>query len=93
MRHHRPPPICGPPGQFEDSDEDSEDENPYKGLRNEITELKMKNNLLEERVTEAELGRMEIDDNMEILRKAICSKFKRLLSELGSPDLYNYVLP
>jgi FtsZ-binding cell division protein ZapB len=93
MRHHRPPPICGPPGQFEDSDEDSEDENPYKGLRNEITELKMKNNLLEERVTEAELGRMEIDDNMEILRKAICSKFKRLLSELGRPDLYNYVLP
>jgi FtsZ-binding cell division protein ZapB len=93
MRHHRPPPICGPPGQFEDSDEDSEDENPYKGLRNEITELKMKNNLLEERVTEVELGRMEIDDNMEILRKAICSKFKRLLSELGRPDLYNYVLP
>jgi FtsZ-binding cell division protein ZapB len=93
MRHHKPPPICGPPGQFEDSDEDSEDENPYKGLRNEITELKMKNNLLEERVTEAELGRMEIDDNMEILRKAICSKFKRLLSELGRPDLYNYVLP
>jgi FtsZ-binding cell division protein ZapB len=93
MHHHKPPPICGPPGQFEDSDEDSEDENPYKGLRNEITELKMKNNLLEERVTEAELGRMEIDDNMEILRKAICSKFKRLLSELGRPDLYNYVLP
>jgi hypothetical protein len=47
----------------------------------------MKNNLLEERVTEAELGRMEIDDNMEIFCKAICSKFKRLLSELGCLDL------
>jgi hypothetical protein len=58
-----------------------------------IAELKMKNNLLEECVAEAELGRMEIDDKMEILRKAICSKFKRLLSELGRPDLYDRVLP
>jgi hypothetical protein len=93
MLHRKPPPICGPPGQFEDSDEDSEDEDPYENLRNEIAKLKMKNNLLEECVAEAELGRMEIDDKMEILRKAICSKFKRLLSELGRPDLYDRVLP
>jgi galactose-1-phosphate uridylyltransferase len=87
MLHRNPPPIHGPPSQFEDSNEDSEDEDPYEDLRNEIVELKMKNNLLEERVTEAELGRMEIDDNMEIFCKAICSKFKRLLSELGCLDL------
>jgi hypothetical protein len=31
----------------------------------------MKNNLLEECIAEAELGRMEIDDKMEILRKAM----------------------
>jgi hypothetical protein len=93
MHHRKPLPICGPPGQFEDPDEDSEDEDPYEDLRNQIAKLKMKNNLLEERVTEAELGQMEIDDKMEILRKAICRKFKRLLSELGHPDLYDCVLP
>jgi TATA-binding protein-associated factor Taf7 len=83
MRHRKPPPIYGPPGQFEDSYEDSEDEDPYEGLRNETAELKMKNNLLEECIAEAELGRMDMDDKMEILRKAICSKFRRLLKELG----------
>jgi hypothetical protein len=44
MRHCKSPPIRGLPGQFEDSDEDSEDEDPYEDLRNEIAELKMKNN-------------------------------------------------
>jgi hypothetical protein len=71
MHHRKPPPIRGPPGQFEDSYEDSEDEDPYQGLRNEIAELKMKNNLLEECIAEAELGRMDMDDKMEILRNAI----------------------
>jgi hypothetical protein len=47
MRHRKPLPIRGPPSQFEDSDEDSEDEDPYEGLCNEISELKMRNNLLE----------------------------------------------
>jgi hypothetical protein len=65
-------------------DEDSEDEGPY--------ELKMKNNLLEERIAKVELGRMDMDDKMEILCKALCSKFRRLLKELGRPDLYDYVL-
>jgi hypothetical protein len=53
----------------------------------------MKNNLLEERIAEAELGRMDMDDKMEILCKAICNKFRRLLKELGRPDLYDCVLP
>jgi hypothetical protein len=53
----------------------------------------MKNNLLEECVAEAELGQMEIDNKMEILHKAICSKFRCLLSELWCPDLYDCVLP
>jgi hypothetical protein len=53
----------------------------------------MKNNLLEERIAEAELGRMDMADKMEILRKAIYSKFRRLLKELGRPDRYDCVLP
>jgi hypothetical protein len=93
MRHRKPPSIRGPPSQFEDSDEDSEDEDPYEGLRNEIAKLKMKNSLLEGRIAEAELRRMDMDDKMEILHKAICSKFRRLLKELGHPNLYDYVLP
>jgi hypothetical protein len=92
MLHRKPPPICGPPGQFEDSDEDSEDEDPYEGLRNEITELKMKNNLLEERIAEAELGRMDIDVRMKIVRNAICSKFRRVLKQPGHLNLYDCVL-
>jgi hypothetical protein len=80
MRHRNPPPIRGPPGQFEDSDEDSEDEGPY--------ELKMKNNLLEERIAEVELGRMHMDDKMEILCKALCNKFRHLLKELGRPTAF-----
>jgi hypothetical protein len=91
MRHLKPPPIHGPPDQFEDSDEDSEDEDPYENLRIEIAELKMKNNLLEERIAKAELRRMDMDDKMEILRKALCRKFRHLLKELGRPDLYYYV--
>jgi hypothetical protein len=53
----------------------------------------MKKNLLEERIVEAELGRMDIDDKMEILRKALCSKLRRLLKELRRVDLYDCVLP
>jgi hypothetical protein len=93
MRHHKPPLIHDPPGQFEDSEEDSKDEDPYEGLRNEVAELNMKKNLLEERIVEAELGRMDIDDKMEILRKALCSKLRRLLKELRRVDLYDCVLP
>jgi hypothetical protein len=79
MRHRKPPPICGHLGQFEGLDEDSKDEDPYEGLRNEIAELKMKNNLLEERIAKAKLGRMDMDEKMEIFRKTIWSKFRRLL--------------
>jgi hypothetical protein len=93
MHHRKPPPICGPLGQFEDSDEDSKDEDPYESLRNEIAELKMKNNLLEECIAETELRRMDMDDKMGILCKALCSKFRRLLKELGRLDLYDCVLP
>jgi hypothetical protein len=53
----------------------------------------MRNNFLEERIAEAKLERMDMDDKMEILLKAVCSKFRRLLKELGHPDLYDCVLP
>jgi hypothetical protein len=54
-------PICSPPGQFEDSEEDSEGNDPYEGLCNEAAELKMKSNLLEERTTRR--GRTKVDGN------------------------------
>jgi hypothetical protein len=44
----------------------------------------MKNNFLEERITEEELRRMDMDDKMEILRKALCSKFRSLLEDPDS---------
>jgi hypothetical protein len=93
MRHHKPPLIHDPLGQFEDSEEDSKDEDPYEGLRNEVAELKMKNNLLEEHIAEAKLWRMDMDDKMEILCKGFCSKFRRVLKKLWRPDLYDCILP
>jgi hypothetical protein len=53
----------------------------------------MKNNLLEECIAETELRRMDMDDKMGILCKALCGKFRHLLKELGRPDLYDCVLP
>jgi hypothetical protein len=93
MRHRKAPLIRGPPGQFEDSEEDLEGEDLYEGLGNEVAELKMKTNLLEERIAEDELWRMDMDDKMEILCKRLCNKFRRLPKELGRSDLYDCVLP
>jgi hypothetical protein len=53
----------------------------------------MKKNLLEECITEAEIGQMDMDDEMEILRKALYIKFRLLLKELGCPNLYDCVFP
>ena len=92
-RHRKPPPIRGPPGQFEDSDSEDSNEDPLASPRDDVLELKMKNNQFEERLAEIELWRMEMDDKQEILRKPLCAKFKRLLKELGRPDLYDSTLP
>ena len=43
---------------------------------------------MDERVAESEIDRMDLDDKMDTLRKAICSKIKRLAKATGNEELY-----
>jgi hypothetical protein len=43
---------------------------------------------MDERVAESEIERMELGDRVDTLRKAICSKNKRLAKATGNEDLY-----
>ena len=81
-----PPPIRGPPGKMEWSEEEEEEE--VVMLRRKVAELQLKVNNMDERVAEAILGQMETDDKMEILRKGLTSKVKRLAKATGNEDLY-----
>lgn len=85
-RRHSPPPITGPPGQMEHS---AEEEETMASLREELADMKAKCHNLAEQMAELEIWRMETDDKMETLRKALCAKVKRLASECGRPDLYD----
>jgi hypothetical protein len=50
--------------------------------------LKLKLNNMDERVVESEIERMDLDDMVDTLRKAMCSKIKRLAKATGNEDLY-----
>jgi len=90
----RPPPIQGLPGQFEDSsDEEKEEEDTMASLRAELTALKAKFQNLEEHCAENELGRMETDDKINILRKGLSSKVRRLADATRHADLYDPPAP
>ena len=43
---------------------------------------------MDERVAETEIDRMELGDRVDTLRKAVCSKIKRLVKATGNEDLY-----
>ena len=94
-RHIKPPPICGP---YEihaytdtvDKDEDEEEEKPtdVASLRTQLAALQLHLNNMDERVAESEIDRMELGDRVDTLRKAVCSKIKRLAKATGNDDLY-----
>ena len=42
----------------------------------------------QQRVAETEIVRMELGDRVDTLRKAVCSKIKRLAKAIGNEDLY-----
>ena len=86
-RHIKPPPIRGPPEihaytdtEDEDEDEDEEEEEPtdIATLRAQLASLQLRLNNMDERVAEIEIDRMELGDRVDTLRKAVCSKIKRL---------------
>ena len=43
---------------------------------------------MDERVAESEIDRMDLDDKVDTLRKAVCSKIKRLAKAIGNEELY-----
>jgi len=43
---------------------------------------------MDERVAETEIDRMELGDRVDTLRKAVCSKVKRIAKVTGNKDIY-----
>ena len=43
---------------------------------------------MDERVAETEIDRMELGDRVDTLRKAVCSKIKRLVKATENEHLY-----
>jgi len=96
VRHHiQPPPIHDPPEihaytDTEDEGKDEEEEKPtdVASLRAQLAALQLHLNNMDEHVAESEIDRMELGDRVDNLRKAVCSKIKRLAKATGNEDLY-----
>jgi hypothetical protein len=57
-------------------------------LRRQLAVLQLKLNNMDECVAESEIGRMDLDDKVDTVRKGVCSKIKRLAKATGNEDLY-----
>ena len=94
-RHIWPPPIRGPlevhaytASDDDDDDDEEEDPNDIASLREQLAALRLRLNNMDERVAKTEIDRMELGDRVDTLRKAVCSKIKRLAKATGNEDLY-----
>ena len=90
-RFRSPPPIWGPPEihAYTDSDEEEEEEkDDIAALREQLTALKLRLNNMDERVAESDIDQMDLDDKMNSLRKAVCSKIKCLAKATRNEELY-----
>ena len=91
--HIWPPPIRGPPEvhaytDYDDDDDNEEEPNDIASLHEQLAALRLCLNNMDERVAETEIDRMELGDRVDTLRKAVCSKIKRLAKAIGNEDLY-----
>ena len=84
------PPIRGPQEvhTYTDNDEEEEEKDDIAALHEQLTALKLRLNNMDERVAESEIDRMDLDDKLDTLRKAVCSKIKRLAKATGNEELY-----
>ena len=89
-RFRSPPPIQGPPEVYAymDSDDKEEEKSDIAALREHLAALKLRLNNMDERVAESEIDWMDLDDKVDTLCKAICSKIKRLAKATGNKELY-----
>ena len=84
-----PPPIYGPPEiHAYTSSKEEEEGNNIAALREQLTTLKLRLNNKDDRVAEFEIDRMDPNDRMDTLHKAVCSKIKCLAKATGNEDLY-----
>ena len=91
--HMRPPPIRGGVNHaYTDmsDDDDNEEEEPTNvaSLHEQLAALRLCLNNMDERVAVSEIERMELGDRVDTLRKAVCSKIKRLAKATPNEDLY-----
>ena len=92
-RHIPPPPIRGPAKvhaytDFDDDEEEEEEPSDIASLGEQLATLRLRLNNMDERVAETEIDRMELGGRVDTLRKALCSKIKRLAKATGNEDLY-----
>ena len=90
MRRFRsPPPIQGPPEvyAYTDSDDEEEERSDIAALREQLAALKLRLNNMDERVAEFDIDRMDLDDKVDTLRKAVCSKIKCLAKATENEEL------
>ena len=85
-----PPPIRGPPEVYAymKSDNEEEEKSNIAALCEQLATLKLRLNNMDERVVESEINRMDLDDKVDMLCKAVCSKIKRLAKATGNEELY-----
>ena len=84
------PPIRGPQEvhDYKDNDEEEKEKDDIAALHEQLTALKLRLNNMDERVAESEIDWMDLDDKVDTLRKAVCSKIKRLAMATGNEELY-----
>ena len=71
------------------NNEDEEEEpTDIASLHAQLAALWLHLNNMDERVAESEIDRMELGDRVDTLRKAVCSKIKRLAKATGKEHLY-----
>jgi hypothetical protein len=82
--------ILGPPEiwAYTNNSDEEEESDEIKELREQLASLKLRLNNMDEHVAESEIERMDLDDKVDTLHKAISSKIKRLAKATGNEDLY-----
>ena len=73
---------------MDSDDEEEEEKDDIATLRAQLASLKLWLNNMDERVEESEIDQMDLDDKVDTLRKAVCSKIKRLAKATGNEELY-----
>ena len=85
-----PPPIRGPPEVYgyTDNENEEEEKDDIAALREQLAALKLRLNNMDEQVAESEIDQMDLEDMVDTLRKAVCSKIKHLAKATWNDELY-----